>query len=111
MLQFGPFKWVPKKGSEKSVARILKPSIRFERSVCTDMEPCFIERRAEMSEDQKKAYKQLIAQGRHRGPGLDGDSGQRCRVDLKVGTNRLWRGHSSRRLPSQVRLRPTHERP
>lgn len=62
MLQFGPFKWVPKKGSEKSVARILKPSIRFERSVCTDMEPCFIERRAEMSEDQKKAYKQLIAQ-------------------------------------------------
>jgi len=62
MLQFGPFKWVPKRGSEQSVARILKPSIRFERSVCTDMEPCFIERRAEMSEDQKKAYKQLIAQ-------------------------------------------------
>ena len=62
MLQFGPFKWVPKRGSEQSVARILKPSIRFERSVCTDMEPCFIERRAEMSEDQKKAYKQLIQQ-------------------------------------------------
>jgi len=62
MLQFGPFKWVPKRGSEQSVARILKPSIRFERSVCTDMEPCFIERRAELSEDQRKAYKQLIAQ-------------------------------------------------
>ena len=62
MLQFGPFKWVPKRGSEQSVARILKPSIRFERAVCTDMEPCFIERRAELSDEQRKAYKQLLQQ-------------------------------------------------
>ena len=62
MLQFGPFKWVPKRGCETSVARILKPSIRFERSVCTDMEPCYIERRAQLSEEQTKAYKQLLRQ-------------------------------------------------
>jgi superfamily II DNA or RNA helicase len=60
MLQINQFKWVPKRGHEESVARILKPSIRFERSVCTDMQPCFIERRAELSQEQAKAYKQLI---------------------------------------------------
>lgn len=60
MLQITNFKWVPKKGHEQSVARILKPSIRFERSVCTDMQPCYIERRAELSAEQGKAYKQLI---------------------------------------------------
>lgn len=62
MIQMGAFKWVARKGSEQSVARVLKPSIRFERSVCTDMTPCFIERRAQLSEEQQTAYKQLIRQ-------------------------------------------------
>jgi len=62
MVRFGPFKWVERRGAEEAVARILKPSIRFERSVCSDMEPCFIERRAQMSDEQTKAYKQLIQQ-------------------------------------------------
>ncbi len=60
MIQIAQFNWVPKKGHEASVSRILKPSIRFERSVCTDMEPCFIERRAQLSAEQQKAYKQLV---------------------------------------------------
>lgn len=60
MLQIAQFKWVPKRGHETSVARILSPSIRYERSVCTDMEPCFIERRAQLSTEQAKAYKQLM---------------------------------------------------
>jgi len=59
MLQFGPFKWVPKKGAEESVARILKPAIRFKRTVCSTMEPCFIDRRAQLSAEQERAYKQL----------------------------------------------------
>ena len=62
MLQFGPFKWVPKKGAEQSVARLLKPAIRFKRSVCSTMEPCYIDRRAQLSEEQTKAYKQMISQ-------------------------------------------------
>lgn len=62
MLQVSQFKWVPKQGAEKSVARILKPSIRFERSVCTDLEPCYIDRRAQLSDEQTQAYKQLINQ-------------------------------------------------
>jgi SNF2 family DNA or RNA helicase len=61
-MQISMFKWVPRKGSEVTVSRILKPSIRFERSVCTDMEPCYIERRAQLSEEQDKGYKQLIKQ-------------------------------------------------
>lgn len=60
MLQLNQFKWVAKRGHEKSVARILSPSIRFERSVCTDMEPCFIDRRTQLSAEQQKAYKQLL---------------------------------------------------
>jgi hypothetical protein len=60
MWHVGTWKWVAKKTAEQSIARILTPSIRFERSVCTDMEPCFIERRAQLSKEQEKAYKQLI---------------------------------------------------
>jgi len=62
MIQVSTFKWVPKRTAAESVARILKPSIRFERTVCTDMEPCYIDRRAELSEEQEKAYRQLLRQ-------------------------------------------------
>lgn len=62
MLQLALYKWVPRKGSEKVVNRVLSPSIRFERSVCTDMEPCFIDRRTQLSAEQQKAYTQLIRQ-------------------------------------------------
>ncbi len=64
MFQVSQFKWVPKKAAATSVARILKPAIRYERSVCTDLEPCYIDRRAQLSEEQRKAYKQLIHQAK-----------------------------------------------
>ena len=60
MYQLSQFRWIPRKGSEATVAKVLKPSIRFERSVCVDMEPCFIERRAELSAEQKQHYKALV---------------------------------------------------
>ena len=62
MLQVSQFKWVPKKSAPASVSRILKPTIRYERTVCTDMEPCYLDRRAQLSKEQSKAYKQLINQ-------------------------------------------------
>lgn len=62
MQQFGPFRWVPRRGAEDIVAKVLSPSIRFDRTVCTDMEPCLIERTCELSEEQKKHYKQLYNQ-------------------------------------------------
>jgi len=60
MQQFGPFKWVPRKGSEQTVARVLSPSIRFDRSTVTDMEPCLIERHAELSPEQKHHINKLL---------------------------------------------------
>lgn len=59
MIQVSQFKWVPKKGSAKTVAKVLNPSIRFERSVCTSMDPVHISRRAQLSKEQQKAYKDL----------------------------------------------------
>lgn len=60
MAQIGPFKWVPRKGSEDIVKRVLSPSIRFTRDVVTDMEPTLIERHAEMSEQQKHHFNKLL---------------------------------------------------
>ena len=59
MLQIGPFKWVPRLESEKIVKQVLSPSIRFGRDVVTDMEPCIIERHADLSREQMSHYKKL----------------------------------------------------
>jgi len=60
MQQFGPFRWVPRRGSEETVARVLSPSIRFDRSTVTNMEPCLIERHAELSPEQKHHINKLL---------------------------------------------------
>jgi len=60
MQQFGQWRWVPRKGSEETVARVLSPSIRFDRSTVTDMEPCLIERHAELSPEQKHHITKLL---------------------------------------------------
>ena len=59
MVQLGPFKFIPRKNSEATVASILSPAIRFDRSVVTDLEPCLIERHAELSHEQQKHYMKL----------------------------------------------------
>lgn len=60
MQQFGPFRWVPRRGSEATVANVLSPSIRFDRSTVTDMEPCLIERHADLSPEQKHHINKLL---------------------------------------------------
>ena len=55
----GDYMWVPLRSSPQQVARILKPSIRFERTVCTDMEPVHFYRRTELTKQQVKAYTDL----------------------------------------------------
>ena len=60
MVQMGPFKWIPRNGHEEIIKQVLSPSIRFERSVVTDMEPCLIERHAELSAEQKLHYNALV---------------------------------------------------
>lgn len=60
MIKLGDYKWAPMKSGADEAARVLKPSIMFDRTVCTDMEPCHIFRRAELSAQQQKTYKELI---------------------------------------------------
>lgn len=62
MQQFGPFRWVSRKGAEDIVHRVLSPSIRFTRAVVTDMQPTVIERHAELSAQQKKHLNELLKQ-------------------------------------------------
>ena len=62
MQQFGPFKWVPRRGSEDVVHRVLSPSIRFTRAVVTSMEPTIIERHAELSAQQTRHMNELLRQ-------------------------------------------------
>lgn len=59
MIQVSQFRYVARKGSEDIVRQVLSPSIRYDRSVVTDMTPCIIERHAELSEEQKKHYVKL----------------------------------------------------
>ena len=59
MQQFGPFKWVPRRGHEEIVKQCLSPAIRFDRDVVTDMEPQLIERHAELSPQQAKHLNEL----------------------------------------------------
>ncbi|OHD24255.1 MAG: hypothetical protein A2Y38_20015 [Spirochaetes bacterium GWB1_59_5] len=60
MQQYGPFRWVPRPGADKHVAQVLSPTIRFERTVVTNMEPCLIERHAELSPEQKHHITKLL---------------------------------------------------
>lgn len=60
--QFGPFKWVPRRGHEEIVKKCLSPAIRFDRDVVTDMEPQLIERHAELSPQQSKHLHELMRQ-------------------------------------------------
>ena len=59
MLKVNQFKWVERATSEYAVARIMKPAIRFSRSVVSDMEPCLRERHAELSDDQRHHYTEM----------------------------------------------------
>ncbi len=62
MQQFGPFKWVPRRGHEAVIHKCLSPAIQFERDVVTDMEPQLIERHAELSPQQSKHLNELMRQ-------------------------------------------------
>jgi hypothetical protein len=61
MMKIGDYgKWVRRPNSELYVANILTPAIRYDRSVNTDMEPTYIYRKSEMSEEQRKHYLNLL---------------------------------------------------
>lgn len=63
MQQITQYKWVPRKGSEDTINRVLKPSIRYALRDCVDLPPTiFSERHVDMSPEQQKHYKELLQQ-------------------------------------------------
>ena len=60
MLQISPYKWIPRQGCEDITAQLMRPAIRFPRSVNTNMEPTLIERHADLSKEQREHVVKLI---------------------------------------------------
>jgi SNF2 family DNA or RNA helicase len=66
MKQVGPYKWVPKVGSEQVAFNALQPAIRYLRKDCLDIpETTVIERSVDMSASQIKIYDDLKRKMRH----------------------------------------------
>jgi SNF2 family DNA or RNA helicase len=62
MFQQGPYKWVPRMSAAKTVAAFMQPAIRFAREDCIDLPPTtVVERHAELTPDQAKAMRSMIA--------------------------------------------------
>lgn len=62
MRQLTQFKWVPRPDAAEVVHKIMQPAIRFSLDDCTDLpEQIFLTRDVEMTPEQKKAYKDMLA--------------------------------------------------
>jgi SNF2 family DNA or RNA helicase len=62
MRQVTQFKWVARPDAADTVHKMMQPSIRFSLDDCTDLpEQVHITREAEMTPEQKKAYKDMLS--------------------------------------------------
>jgi len=62
MKQLTQFKWVPRDNANDTVKEWMQPAIRFSLDDCTDLpEQIHISRDAQMSEEQKKAYVEMLS--------------------------------------------------
>lgn len=77
MRKYGPYKWVPKSGSEERVYELMQPAIRFTKKDCMDLPPItFNSRHCDMSEQQIEVFANVKAAMRHQ----DQEAG----VDIKA---------------------------
>jgi SNF2 family DNA or RNA helicase len=61
MRQISPFKWVARDNANDIVKEWMQPAIRFSLDDCTDLpEQIHMSRQVEMSDEQKKAYKEMF---------------------------------------------------
>ena len=61
MRQINTFKWIPRPNAAQIVKEAMQPAIRFKREECIDLPPCtFSTRHVEMSDEQKKAYNDML---------------------------------------------------
>jgi len=62
MRQLTQFKWVPRDNANDTVKEWMQPAIRFSLDDCTDLpEQIHISRDAQMSDEQKKAYVEMLS--------------------------------------------------
>ena len=62
MRQISPFKWVARDNANDVVKEWMQPAIRYSLDDCTDLPPqTFMSRDVEMSDEQKKAYKEMLS--------------------------------------------------
>jgi SNF2 family DNA or RNA helicase len=62
MKQLTQFKWIPKKEATDIVHGVMQPAVRFTRDECVDLPPLMFEtRQVEMTKEQQKAYKEMVA--------------------------------------------------
>lgn len=60
MQQFGPFKWVPRRGWEQIVNRVLQPSIRYALEDCVELPPTIYQDRVcDLSPEQRQHFVKL----------------------------------------------------
>jgi SNF2 family DNA or RNA helicase len=62
MRQLSQFKWVPRDNANDTIKEWMQPAIRFSLDDCTDLpEQIHISRDAQMSEEQRKAYVEMLS--------------------------------------------------
>lgn len=62
MRKISEYKWLPRNNAMEVVAAAMQPSIRYRRDECIDLPPVTYETfEVEMSEEQRKAYKTMLA--------------------------------------------------
>jgi len=62
MRQISPFKWVARDNANDIVKEWMQPAIRYSLDDCTDLPPqIFMSREVEMSDEQKKAYREMLS--------------------------------------------------
>jgi SNF2 family DNA or RNA helicase len=85
MRQISPFKWVAKDNANDVVKEWMQPAIRYSLDDCTDLPPqTFMSREVEMSDEQKKAYKEMLSKLK-----TEVDGGEVLAVNEAVKANKL----------------------
>ena len=85
MRQISPFKWVARDNANDVIKEWMQPAIRYSLDDCTDLPPqIFMGRDVEMSDEQKKAYKEMLSKLK-----TEFDGGEIMAVNEAVKANKL----------------------
>jgi SNF2 family DNA or RNA helicase len=85
MRQLSQFKWVPRDNAADIVKQMMQPAVRFALDDCIDLpEQIFLTRDTEMTDEQKKAYKDMLAK-----LSTEYEGGQILAVNEAVKANKL----------------------